>query len=125
MPREGPPPSTPAPNLPTNIIPTKLRRLKLWRKFPTDTRVPPLEIQILLEPNPLQSRILVWRLAVDPKPFNNKHHSKLTIIWRNKTTRDNPTAWSPHGEMRGETLGQTPRPELIRAVLSNDKRLSP
>ena len=29
-----------------------------------DMRIPPLRIKILLEPNPLKSSILVWRLAV-------------------------------------------------------------
>ena len=36
-------------------------------KFPTDMRTPPLEIQILLEPNPLESGILARRLAVNLK----------------------------------------------------------
>ena len=52
------------PNLPTEIIPTKIRRLELSGRFPVDMRVPPLEIKIQLESNPLKSRILVRRLAV-------------------------------------------------------------
>ena len=47
-----------------NIIPAKIRWLKLPGKFPVGMRIPPLKIQILLESNPLKSRILVRRLAV-------------------------------------------------------------
>ena len=32
-------------------------------KFPMDMRIPPLKINIMLESNPLKSRILVWRSA--------------------------------------------------------------
>ena len=48
-------------NLPTEIIPTgtKIRRLKLSGEFPVDMRIPPLELTILLEPNPPKSKILV------------------------------------------------------------------
>ena len=46
------------------IFPTKIRWLKLSGRFPVGMRIPPLEIKILLESNPLKSRILVWRLAV-------------------------------------------------------------
>ena len=52
------------PNLPTNISTTKIAWLKLSRRFPMDMRIPPLRIKILLESNPLKSRILVRRLAV-------------------------------------------------------------
>ena len=52
------------PNLPTKIIPAKIRFLKLSGKFPMDMRIPPLDIEMLLESNPLKSRILVRRLAV-------------------------------------------------------------
>ena len=38
--------------------------LKLSRKFPLDMTIPPLKIKILLESNPLKSRIFVRRLAV-------------------------------------------------------------
>ena len=38
-------------------LPTKIRWLKICRTFPMDTRIPPLNIQILLESNPLKSRI--------------------------------------------------------------------
>ena len=43
--------------LPAKIIPTKIRRLKKSRKLPMDMRIPPLKIKILLESNPLKSRI--------------------------------------------------------------------
>ena len=56
--------STGAPNLPAKIIPAKIRRLKLSGRFPMDMRIPPLKIKILLESEPLKSRILVERLAV-------------------------------------------------------------
>ena len=51
------------PNLPTKIIPTKICRLKVSGRLPVDLRIPPLNIKIVFEPNPLKSRILVWRLA--------------------------------------------------------------
>ena len=35
-------------NLPTKIIPTKIPRLELSGKFPTDLRIPPLNIEILV-----------------------------------------------------------------------------
>ena len=38
-------------------------RLKLSGKFSMDLRIPPLKITVMLEPNPLKSRILVRRLA--------------------------------------------------------------
>ena len=53
------------------IRPISLLRLSLLRfvdsdfpEFPTDMRIPLLEIKIMLESNPLKSRILVRRLAV-------------------------------------------------------------
>ena len=52
------------PNLPTKIIPAKIRCLRLTGKSPTDLRIPPHEVKILLESNPLKSGILVRRLAV-------------------------------------------------------------
>ena len=52
------------PNLPTTIIPDKIRWLKASGKSPMDMRISPLEIKILLQSNPLKSRILVQRLAV-------------------------------------------------------------
>ena len=50
-------------NLPTKILP-KIRWLKTSGKSPLDMRVPLLQIRILLESNPMESRILVRRLAV-------------------------------------------------------------
>ena len=52
------------PDLPTKIIPTKIRWLESSGEFPMDMWIPPLTIKILLESNPLRSRILVRRLAV-------------------------------------------------------------
>ena len=51
------------PSLPTNIIPAKNAWLKLSGKIPMDVRIPPLEIKIMLESNPLKSTMLVGRLA--------------------------------------------------------------
>ena len=59
-----------APNLPTKSLPTKIARLKLSGKFPMDLRVIPLKIKIVLESNPLKSRILVRRLAVPSFPLH-------------------------------------------------------
>ena len=64
------------PNLPTKIIPTKIRWVNIYGKFPMDMRIPPLEIQVMLEPNPLRSRVLVRRLAVT----RNAPHT--TIVMR-------------------------------------------
>ena len=55
----------PAPNLPE--IPAKTCLLKASGKFHMDMKIPTLNIKILLESNPLKSRILVRRLAVSPK----------------------------------------------------------
>ena len=52
------------PNLPTKIIPTKIRWLELSGKFLMGLRIPSLNIKIMLESNPLKSRILVRRSAV-------------------------------------------------------------
>ena len=48
-------------NFPTNIIPTKVGWLMLSRKSPMDMWIPPLQIIIMLESNPLKSTILVRR----------------------------------------------------------------
>ena len=57
-------------NLPTKIVPAKIAWLKLSGKFPLGLGIPPLQIQIMLESNPLRSRILVRRLAVTPRGEN-------------------------------------------------------
>ena len=44
----------------------RFRRLETSGKFPLGLRIPPLEIKILLESNPLKSRILVRGLAIRP-----------------------------------------------------------
>ena len=43
---------------------SKIRRLKIFRKFPMDMGIPPLDIKIMLESNPLRARISARRLAV-------------------------------------------------------------
>ena len=53
-----------APNFPTKIIHAKIRWLNMFGKSPMDMRIPPLSIKIMLESDPLKSRILVRRLAV-------------------------------------------------------------
>ena len=55
---------TGTPNLLTKIIPPKICWLKLSGKFPTDMRIPPLKLKIMLESNLLTSRIFVRRLAL-------------------------------------------------------------
>ena len=54
------------PILPAKMVPARIPWLKLSGKFPLDmgVRIPPLGINILLESNPLKSRILVRSLAV-------------------------------------------------------------
>ena len=52
------------PDLPTKISPTKIARLKLPGKIPAGLGIRPLESKIVLESNPLKSRILVRRLDV-------------------------------------------------------------
>ena len=47
------------PNHPTKIIRAKIAWLKLSVIFPMDLTIPPLEFKIMLESNPLKSRILV------------------------------------------------------------------
>ena len=44
--------------------PKRIRSLNIFGKFPVDMRIPRLNIKILLESNPLKSRILVRRSAV-------------------------------------------------------------
>ena len=65
-----PPPSpgqlATTPNHATKIIPTKTAWLKLSGKFPMGPGIPPLKIKIMLESNPLTSRMLVRKLAVLP-----------------------------------------------------------
>ena len=52
------------PNLPTNIIPTGIAWVKLSGKSPLGLGTPPLKIKIMLESNPLKSKMLVGRLGV-------------------------------------------------------------
>ena len=53
-----------APNLPSKMMPTKIAWFKSSGEFPMGLGIPPFMIKILLESNPLKSRILVRRLAV-------------------------------------------------------------
>ena len=61
------------PNLPTNIVPTNIAWLKLSGKSSMDMRIPPLEIKIMLESNPVKSTMLVGGLGVIAirAPFHN------------------------------------------------------
>ena len=52
-----------APNLPTKIVPAKIAWLELSVHSPRAWGFHPLKIKILLEPNPLKSRILVRRFG--------------------------------------------------------------
>ena len=52
------------PSLHTNIVPTNIAWLKVSGKSPIDMRIPPLQIKIVLESNPLKSAMLVGGLAV-------------------------------------------------------------
>ena len=56
------------PNLPTHIIPTKIAWLELSGKLPSGLGIPPLNIKIMLESNPLKSIMLLRRLAVPRIP---------------------------------------------------------
>ena len=56
--------SAPTPNPPTDIIPSKIARLRLSGRFPMGLGIPPLNIKMLPESNPLKSIMLVGRLAV-------------------------------------------------------------
>ena len=49
---------------PISLLTLSLLRLKLSGKSPVDIRIPPLRIKIMLESNPLQSIVLIRRLAV-------------------------------------------------------------
>ena len=66
------------PNLPTKIIPTKICWLKLSGKFPKGLEILPLKMKILLEPNPLKSRILVLRLAVSIE-LSNRVETEFSV----------------------------------------------
>ena len=69
------------PDLPTKIIMhAKIARLKLSRRFPVGQGIPPLEIKILLESNPLKSRVFVRRLARRGSfPLAGRNHATPTM----------------------------------------------
>ena len=52
------------PNPHTNIVPTNIARLKLSGDFPMNLEIPPLQIKIVLESNPLKPTMLVGGLGV-------------------------------------------------------------
>ena len=58
-------PGEQTPNLSTKILPAKIRWLEMSVKFLMGMRTPPLDVKIMLESNPLKSRISARRLAVD------------------------------------------------------------
>ena len=72
------------PNLTTKIIPATIAWLKPSGKFPMDMRISPLKHKIMLESNPLKSRIFVRRLAV----YRRSHD--LSTKWRGARYRQNP-----------------------------------
>ena len=45
----------PTPNLPTNITPTNIAWIIFSGKFPTGLGIPPLNVKIMIESNPLKS----------------------------------------------------------------------
>ena len=61
------------------IIPARIVGLKLCGKCPMDLGIPPLTIQMLLESNPLKSRILVRRLAVSARNARETHNLFATL----------------------------------------------
>ena len=73
------------------VILRPISALRFWisRKCLMDMRIPSLKTRILLESNPLKSRILLRRLAVNPRPprnsssnnssNNNKKKKNVTI----------------------------------------------
>ena len=64
--------------LPTKNLPAKIRCFIISGKSPMDVRIPPLRIEILLESNPLTSKVLVGRLGVPPTPqYTARHDSAL------------------------------------------------
>ena len=67
------------PSLPTKIIPAKIPWLKISGKSPMDMRIPPLKIKIMLDSNPLKSRILVRRLAVRTQGVQQRYF--LPSVW--------------------------------------------
>ena len=78
-------------NLPTSThnLPTKICCLKLSGNFPMGMRIPPLDVKIMLESNPLKSRILVRRLAVRrcrKRPFVTCRDNYLESNMFNKET---------------------------------------
>ena len=79
------------PNLPTNITPTKIAWLKLSGKFPMGLGIPPLNIKIMLESNPLKSVMLVRRLAVQPSPQASDEPSLKEPVWQPSSAQ--PSRW--------------------------------
>ena len=69
------------------IRPISLLRISLLRfvdstfflEFPMDMRIPPLKIKILLESNPLKSRVLARRLGVGDSQYCRTKGSQLQI----------------------------------------------
>ena len=59
-------------------MPTKICWLKNTGKSPMDSRIPPLEVEILLGSDPLKSRILVRRLAVNRSGWYNYDGGRLS-----------------------------------------------
>ena len=94
----------PAPNLPTRIIPAKIRWLEISGTFPVEIWIPPLRLKILLESNPLKSRILARRLAIIAPQIHRTTSQDLighmlnvsTFIWDHRQILDVGTALRLH-----------------------------
>ena len=102
------------------IRPISLLRLSLLRllasnfpgMFPTDLRIPPRNIKILLEPNPLNSRILVGRLAV-VREINN--YTKLNVSNYGRLGVPISTSQAVQARPRRRRLLRTTRPSHTQA----------
>ena len=101
-----------APNLPTEIIPAKIRWLKISGEFPLDMRTPPLKSKMLLESNPLKSRIVVRRLGVPHKSLR----ASLSLALSELAMRRGP--YGQFSKVKSGKMGPAPgRFELSRDVL--------
>ena len=100
------------PNLPipTKVMPTKICWLNLSRKFRMDVRIPPRKLKIMLESNPLKSRILVRRLAVDSAVDMKVLHRKILRV---KTPGGLPLFW---GILRNKIMTDR-NPQTCRILL--------
>ena len=94
-----------------SIIPSKIAWLKLSGNFPAGLGIPPLESRILLESNPLKSRILVWILAEGQS--TPQESARLRIPATKKPRRRNLGTFLRLGRAQPSTVrirtGRTPQ----------------